>query len=365
MNGLSWTHFRLPLRDPFRTAAGEITHREGLILRLTDGDITGLGEASPHPALGPVALRETESAIKRFTRDLQARGRQRRKLHIGDEAMPHALACGLETAVFDVQARDRGIPLARLLSDRPRQVVPVNAVISAEDDAEAAAQAAAARKAGFGCVKLKAGMAGDPAAERRRVESVRDALGPSVKLRLDANGAWTAAQAIDTIRELSRFGLEFVEQPVAAGNLREMARVRAATGVRIAADEDVTSPESARQVLSAGAADLLVLKPMVIGGLRAAMEIAAMAKDAGAGVIVTTTIDSGIGTAAALHLAAALPDDTPACGLATGDLLSADIIAPPLTPENGCLRLPDGPGLGVCLDEAALSRYAVAAAEIA
>jgi L-alanine-DL-glutamate epimerase-like enolase superfamily enzyme len=196
------------------------------------------------------------------------------------------------------------------------------------------------------------------------VEAVRDALGPGVRLRLDANGAWTAGQAIETIRCMERFGLEFVEQPVAAGNPQEMARVRAAVGVRIAADEDVTSPAAARRVLAAGAADCLVLKPMVLGGLRTAMEIAAMARAAGAGVIVTTTIDSGVATAATLHLAAALPEDTPACGLATGALLAADIIDPPLAPKRGCLRLPDGPGLGVDLDEAALSRYAVAKAEV-
>ena len=184
--------------------------------------------------------------------------------------------------------------------------------------------------------------------------AVRQALGPDVRLRIDANGAWGVEQAIRAVRELEEYDLEMVEQPVAAGDLPGLARVRAAVDVPIAADEDVTNVEAAERVLEAGAADVLVVKPMVVGGLHPARRIIDLAA---VKVVVTTTIDAGIGTAAALHLAATLPPGGPACGLATGSLLTADLITRPLVARCGRMGLPDGPGLGVELDEGQLARY--------
>jgi o-succinylbenzoate synthase len=336
-----------------------------LLLRLmTDAGIAGLGEASPHPALGIQGVHEAEVALSRLASGLL--GADADRLAAGlPEGIPPALACALDTAALDAIARSRGVPLARLLNDQARASVPVNATIASETAAAAADEAAAAaREAGFRCVKLKVGMAPNLEGERQRAAAVRRALGPDVKLRLDANGAWTVEQAVRTIRSLAEFGLEYVEQPVAPGDLSGMARVRRDGGVPIAADEDVSGVEAARRILEAGAADTLVIKPMVVGGLRPAMEIAAMARQAGASVVVTTTVDAGVGTAAALHLAAALPGEGPACGLATGSLLAGDIVVWPLVVRAGRMALPDGPGLGVELDEAALVRYATVTREV-
>jgi O-succinylbenzoate synthase len=189
------------------------------------------------------------------------------------------------------------------------------------------------------------------------VAAVREAMGPEMKLRIDANGAWGVEQAVGAIRKLEEYDLEMVEQPVAAGDLPGLARVHAEVHVPIAADEAVTGVGAAERVLEAGAADLLVVKPMVVGGLRPACRIIELAAAAGAGAIVTTSIDSGVGTAAALHLAATLPPGGPACGLATGSLLAADLITHPLVARCGRMELPDGPGLGVELDEGQLARY--------
>ncbi len=187
--------------------------------------------------------------------------------------------------------------------------------------------------------------------------AVRRALGPEVRLRIDANGAWRAEEAVSIIQALEEYGLEMVEQPVPAAEVEGMARVRAAVGVPIAADEAVTDLEAARRLLECGAADVLVVKAMVVGGPRPARRIAELAAAAGAAVVVTTSIDAGIGTAAALHLAATLPPDGPACGLATASLLVADIITRPLLAQGGRLELPQGPGLGIVLDEGKLARY--------
>ncbi len=364
VTGLSWTAFRLPLLAPFWSAERRITHREGLLLRLTtDADFVGMGETSPHPALGVGGVDEAIEALSRLAPGLLGADVGRLSAGLPD-GIPPALACGLETAALDALARARGLPLARLLCDSPRAAVPVNATIAAESGNEAAAAAAAALAAGFRCIKLKVGMAPDLDGERQRTAAVRGALGADVTLRLDANGAWTVEQAVRAIRSLAEFGLEYVEQPLAPGDLSGMARVRRDAGVPIAADEDVTGPAAARGLLEAGAADHFVVKPMVVGGLRAGIEIALAAKNAGLSTIVTTTIDAGVGTAAALHLAAALPEEGPACGLATGSLLAADIVARRLEVREGRIALPEGPGLGVELDERALARYATATREV-
>jgi L-alanine-DL-glutamate epimerase-like enolase superfamily enzyme len=324
--------------------------------------VVGLGEASPHPALGDAALGELEAMLEALAPRLI--GAEVACLGDFGADLAPALACGLDIAALDALARSRGLPLARLLSETVRASVPVNATIAAESDSEATAEAAAAREAGFRCVKLKVGMARSLEKERRRVAAVRASLGLEIALRLDANGAWDAERAVCAIRSLAEFGLELVEQPVVPGDLEGLARVRAACGVPIAADEDVTDAAAAARLLEAGAADCLVLKPMVVGGLRAALGITELARRAGASVIVTTTVDAGVGTAAALHLAAALPAKGPAHGLATGSLLAADIVARPLAVRAGRMALPEGPGLAVELDEGALARYGMRSREV-
>lgn len=356
VTGLTWTSFRLPLRTPFKTAGGEMTHREGLVLRLrTDAGVVGLGEASPHPAAGPEATLELDRALASAAAGLL--GGDVGCLEQPAAAMPPALACALDTAACDALARGRGISVARLLGDRSRAAVAANATIATERAVEAASEAAAAREAGFACVKLKVGMAASVEEERQRVAAVRRSLGPAVRLRIDANGAWDTERAITTIRSLEEFALELVEQPVAAGDLDGMARVQQAVQTPIAADEAITGVAAARRVLECGAASVLVVKPMVVGGLRPARRIVELAEEAGVGTIVTTTIDAAVGVAAALHLAATLPEGSPACGLATGSLLTDDLIVRPLEVRDGSIVLPDGPGLGVELNEAKLARY--------
>ncbi len=138
-----------------------------------------------------------------------------------------------------------------------------------------------------------------------------------------------------------------------------MRAVREGTGVRVAADEAVTDAGAARSVLEARGADVLVVKPLVLGGITPSLEVIRLALERGASVVVTTTLDAGVGVAAALHLAAALPEGSPAQGLATAHLLTSDLLAAPLVVERGEMRLPAGVGLGVTLDREALEQYAV------
>ncbi len=369
---LRWATYRLPFRAEFSTSRGVSTYREGLILRLdTDSGVVGLGEAAPLAERGGGALSDVLAVLDELGAGLIGMQPDEVRTFLdetprsrGDGAVA-AVRCAFDVALLDVAARAAGSGVAELLAEGVSRSVAVNAIIGAEAPAQAAAQAVAAREGGFPCLKLKVGAAPSRGEERRRVAAVREAMGPEMKLRIDANGAWGVEQAVGAIRGLEEYDLEMVEQPVAAGDLPGLARVRAEVHVPIAADEAVTGVDAAERVLKAGAADLLVVKPMVVGGLRPARRIIELAAAAGAGAVVTTSIDSGVGTAAALHLAATLPPGGPACGLATGSLLAADLITHPLVARCGRMELPDGPGLGVELDEEQLARYGGVEREVA
>jgi L-alanine-DL-glutamate epimerase-like enolase superfamily enzyme len=331
----------------------------------SDEGVKGYGEA----ALDPSAPEADSEAIETHLRDLGSQVLRRAVsldeamepyVH-GDDSM-RASNCAIETAVVDAGTRWAGVSLADMFSGLPQEAsrtiraVLVNATIAQQHIESAAAAALSARAMAFGCVKLKVGMESSIEAEVDRVRTVREVIGSDIKLRLDANGAWDEATAIALIRALEPLDIELVEQPVAASDLVAFARVREAVATRVAADESVFDFASAQRALDH--ADVLVLKPMRLGGPTVARYVAQYANAAGLDTFVTTTIDTGIGVAMALQVAASLPGATLAHGLATLDLLEDDLnLEPGLPIERGRMRVPDAPGLGVTLDEEALMRY--------
>ncbi|MEA2244383.1 MAG: L-Ala-D/L-Glu epimerase, partial [Solirubrobacteraceae bacterium] len=245
--------------------------------------------------------------------------------------LPQALAA-VDLALWDRAGRRAGRPVAALLSDDPLAAVAVNATIGADDRAGAAAQAGAARAAGFRCVKLKVGT-GDDAG---RVAAVRAALGPDADLRLDANGAWTADEAVRAIDTLAPAGLELVEEPV--HGLDGLREVRERVAVRIAMDETAAVPGA----LASGAADAVCLKLTRCGGISGLLACASLVRASGAEPYVASTFDGPLGIAAALHAAAALRV-APACGLATLDHFES--VEHRLHAREGAIAVPGGPGL--------------------
>ncbi len=170
----------------------------------------------------------------------------------------------------------------------------------------------------------------DEAQDIARVEAVREAIGPSGRIRVDANGGWETGQAVRMLRRLAAFGLEYAEQPCAT--LEELAQVRRQVEVPVAADESIRRAEDPLRVRAAGAADIVVLKVQPLGGVRAALQIA---EACGLPVVVSSAVDTSVGLAAGVALAAALPELPYACGLGTMSLLSGDVTAEPLVPVQG------------------------------
>ncbi|GAA4523006.1 o-succinylbenzoate synthase [Brachybacterium paraconglomeratum] len=172
------------------------------------------------------------------------------------------------------------------------------------------------------------------AEDAERLEAVRDAMGPAARLRIDANAAWTLEEALAALPMLDRAagGLEYAEQPCA--ELEDLAALRRALDIPIAADESVRRAEDPLLVARAEAADLLVMKVQPLGGVQRCLELA---EQAGLPVVVSSALESSVGLSAGLALAAALPELPYACGLATATLLTGDLVDAPLRAAHGVL----------------------------
>lgn len=217
--------------------------------------------------------------------------------------------------------------------DPVRHHVPVNVTIPAVDRERAYTLV----KSSGGCTtaKVKVAQSGQTVSDEvERLQGVREALGPGGKIRIDANAAWDLETAIERIKVLDRAagGLEYAEQPVAT--VADLARLRRAVAVPIAADESIRRSEDPHAVKRAQAADLIVLKVQPLGGVRACLRIA---EDIGLPVVVSSALESSVGIQAGIALAAALPQLPYACGLATVHLLTKDVSPQPLLPVHGAL----------------------------
>lgn len=231
------------------------------------------------------------------------------------------------------EAAERGWPAA------VREEVEVNATVPAVDPAQAASIVAAA-----GCLtaKVKVAEPGQTLADDlNRVAAVRDALGPGGRIRVDANGAWDVDQAAAALTRLSRFELEYAEQPCCTVDELAALRValaRAGLDVPIAADESIRRAADPYLVARKQAADIAVLKVQPLGGVRACLRIAA---EIGLPVVVSSALETSIGVAAGVALAAALPELPYACGLNTVRLLTQDLVAQPVIAVDGRIQVRD------------------------
>ncbi len=216
-----------------------------------------------------------------------------------------------------------------------RKRIPVNVTVPAVGPERAAEIV----KNSGGCTTAKVKVAEpgqDRAAAANRLAAVRAALGPSGKIRIDANGAWDVQTAVAEIKALDRAagGLEYVEQPCAA--VAELAAVRRQVAVPIAADESIRGASDPFEVTKHEAADVVVLKVQPLGGVRACLQLA---EQIGTPVVVSSALETSVGLAAGIALAVALPELPYACGLATAHLLTQDITPTPLLPENGAIAV--------------------------
>lgn len=341
--------YEVPYRRPIQTAHGTLTTRQGFWV-LAEGAsadgvaVTGIGEVSPLPEWGTETLDSARHALASLPEfdlptTLDALGDRLASIGLDRASLP-ATTAGVELACLDLHARMQGLSLASLLAEQPLSRLSVNALLNGRDPEELAADARLRVAEGFRTLKVKVGL-GAIAQDVERVRAVREAVGPEIRLRADANAAWDPATAEDALRQLRPYDLEYLEQPLP--DAAALTRLHERGILPIAADESATDPNAVNALIAQRSVDWLVLKPMALGGLLYTRDLAREARAAGIGVTLTSVLDRGIGTAGAMHLAAALGLES-ACGLSNTHMDPEHFVGP--SPVRGWLEV-RGPGHGV------------------
>jgi o-succinylbenzoate synthase len=358
---VQWYPYRVPLYGSLNTAHENLATRDGVIVEIqTDNGITGFGESAPLPEFSGGTLSDVLYSLPRLTRQLQGQDliealhNLQASEHV-DATYPSSAIYGIETALLDALGRQEHKSIAALLTTTqqqvPRTAIQVNAMIGVQSLDESITRAQTALVAGFSCIKLKVGVAA-PEEEITRIQAVRNVIGPDIQLRLDANEAWDFSQAQFILSRCENLNIQYIEQPLSRHDLSGLARLRQSVAIPIAVDEMLSDSASARRVIDAQAADIFILKPQLAGGLAASQRIISTATMEGIQCVITSTIETGVGITAALHLACAMPEITLACGLATLPLLTKSLIQEPLPVQDGMMKLPEGDGSGIHIEQA-------------
>lgn len=352
----------VPRKSVFRCALHSHYTMDHVFVRLhTDEGIFGEGEACPNPPHFPETVEAVVAALERYLGPAVI-GQDCANIGLLHEVMDRTLRgmafakAGIDMAAYDALGKLLNLPVCTLLGGQFRDRIALAQSIPIWDPARTAQEAVKVVAQGFLQVKLKIGL--DREEDIQRVHAVRKAIGRDVPVRVDGNcGYRTASEAIDVLRRMDEAGLDMIEQPLDGADLMGMAKVREALTPPLLADESVMGPEDVPRVLLGRAADAINMKVCKAGGLWPAIR-AAWASDAfHAPIVIGSQHEAGLGTAASLHLAAACrhlpyPNDPKTClGLVE------DVIKQPIRIEGGYAYLPEGPGLGVMLDDAKLEKY--------
>jgi muconate cycloisomerase len=272
----------------------------------------------------------------------------------------------VEMALWDIVGKAQGKPVWQVAKnnapDPSALAVPTKWSVSGVEPAKAAEIAKWAIAQGFSKMKVKVGI--DPREDVARVQAVREAVGPAIKLGVDANGGWPTPEiAIGTINQLyDHCQIYFAEQPVPAGNPATMAEVRRNVPVPIIADESVYTLDDAKILARAEAADVFSIYVGKSGGIGPARKIADFAQSVGIKCTIGSNLELGVGSAAMIHLALSAPGidaDTYPCDIIGPLFYEDDVLSEPLPISGGSARVPDRPGLGVEIDEEKVAKYRV------
>jgi L-alanine-DL-glutamate epimerase-like enolase superfamily enzyme len=359
---------RVPLKPGWttKTAHGVHSTSDYVVIRIgTDAGLVGLGEAT-------VAARwtgETSGTGVSVIRELLApalMGRDPLQITRLRQVMDRVLKqhpftkCGLEMALWDIAGKAAGMPVCQLLGGPVRETMPIKLVIGAYDNAAAVQLAERFLEMGARCLKVKTGL--DPEGDIARVRAVRAVAGPDIPITIDSNCGWNVTTARLTLQRLAGDNVLLAEQPIPPHDPAAMASLRATSTMPLMADESVFTLADAWGLAAAGAVDIFSVYPGKHGGIAGTLEVAHVAQAAGLKCAIGSNLELGIGTAAMLHVAAALPvidSESYPADLVGPFYHEADLLTEPLDLGPPAARCPMKPGLGVELDESQLQRWRV------
>ncbi|WP_302295063.1 dipeptide epimerase [Pyramidobacter piscolens] len=340
-----------PLLTPFKTAVRRVDAMTDVLVRITDGDgRMGWGSAPPTGKVTGDTAGAILGAVDEHLRPALL-GRDGEDLNGNLDVVEAALVgnasakAALDIALHDLWAKTLGQPVWKLLGGSGADV-ETDVTISVNPPEEMARDALSAVKRGFKCLKTKVGVGAE--IDFARLKAIREAVGPEPRIRIDANQGWEPAEAVRVLNRMADagFGIELVEQPVKARDLKGMAYVTANSPIPVVADEACWSPEQALNILNLGAANSVNVKLMKCGGLRQARRITAVAESLGARVMIGCMLEGKVSCAAAVHLTSA-SSCIDAVDLDGPALCSVDPVSGGPQFDGPVIRLGSGAGFGV------------------
>lgn len=354
----------IPAKAVHSHGSGDVAGIHSVLLEVTtDSGITGWGEASPWPVFTGTVEANAAALHVHLRPYLIGADPIQVEQHLAT-ANKIVVGCSeakaaLETALLDITGQICGLPIAELLGGRHRDSVPLSFSVANPDFDANMEEVERAWADGIRILKVKAGFA-DHDFDLMRLEKLRARFGDAVSLRVDYNQGLTAYDAIRRLRDLEAFKPDFIEQPVKMHERAALAEITRAIDTPIMADESVFGPYDAFFAAHDRIADIFSLKIMKAGGIRRALEVAAIARIAGLEVYGGCMFETGIAHAAGAHLVGAIPDLALGCEFyQCTHYAEADILAEPFPATDGSVHVPTKPGLGVTVNRGMMEKYRV------
>jgi len=349
--------FDVPLIEPFRIAIGTMYAANDVLVKIiTDSGLYGLGEACPFPPITGETQESNLAAAKAIREILLDRDPLIIEALIDSlgnivHSNPSAVAA-YDMALFDLLGKAANLPLYKLLGGyRSSFETDMTTGLNTPEKMVASVKESLAQ--GYRQIKIKVGE--DPDQDVKRVAAVREAIGPEVKLRLDANQGWSVPAAISALKRMENFQVEFCEQPVKDSDLYGMKQVRAQSPVPIMADESLFSPADAVKLIKEEACDYFNIKLMKAGGILNSLKIAHVAAAANIKCMVGCMLETRLGLTAAAHLVASQKNIVFA-DLDGNSEHKVDPVVGGIKIEKGTIYLPEEPGLGCEVDSSFLKK---------
>lgn len=347
----------IPMIEPFTISLGVISEASYLFVRIkTNGGVDGWGETTPisqitgdSPGINAAAARDlAKLALGKDPLDIEGRVTEMARFL----AFNTSVRAAFDMALYDVAGKAAGLPLYALLGGRSRRL-QTDVTIGIGEPEKMAARAAELARAGVSAIKVKLGTTADE--DVRRIESIREAIGPDLPLRIDANQGWDFPTAAVVLRRLESSGIEYCEQPIAHWDLDGFRRLRERVSIPIMADESVFDHHDAFKLTAGGCCDYLNIKLAKSGGIHTALKINAVAEACGARCMLGCMMETRLGLTAAAHVISARPN------IRYVDLdghlqLEEDPVIGGARWDGSTITLPDGPGIGADIDAAFLER---------
>lgn len=346
-------YFDIPMVKPFRISIGVMEGAKDVLIKIhTDQGIVGIGEACPFPPITG-ETQETNIVVAKILRDnligkdpLAIEGIMK---DFGPLVHTNpSIIAAFDMALYDILGKVAGLPLFRLLGG-DRNSFETDLTVDLDTPENMAKMAQDVVKQGYKIIKIKVGQ--DPILDIKRLEAIRSAVGYGYPIRIDANQGWTVPQAIEALKKMEKFDIQFCEQPVSAWNIDGMRIVRNESLIPIMADESLFSPNDAIKLIKAESCDYFNIKLMKSGGIRNAIKIANIAESAGIKCMVGCMLETKIALTAASHFVASSRNVV----FADLDGDSSHAVYPVIDGikvEGGTITLPEKPGLGLDVDPA-------------